>query len=255
MANPAGGHTRGIRRTRSRVRRYAVVLGLLAGLAAAPAVGQWLRTQPFDVAPQRTSRGAPAQVGGVEQAAAHTTGRGNRSADRASDDDGAAARSGDLPAFTHRSAEIEQVARRPVRLRIDALGVDAPIEAFGRDGDGQLDVPTDPATVAWFREGSVPGAAGSSVLAAHVDYDGRRGVFFDLDVLRAGDTVRVDFDDGRTSTFDIVRRRRYTKERLPVRRLFTRNGDAVLTLITCGGRFDASTRHYDANTVVQATLR
>ena len=68
--------------------------------------------------------------------------------------------------------------------------------------------------------------------------------------------MRVDFDDGRASTFDVVRRRRYAKEHLPVRRLFTRNGDAVvLTLITCGGQFDASTRRNDANTVVQATLR
>ena len=247
MDDPAGGHTPGIRRTWSSVRRYAVVLGLLVGLAAAPAVGRWLRSQPFDVAPQTASHGRPAQVDGVEPAAAHTA--------ELSDDDEVAARSGDVPTFTHRSAEIEQVARRPVRLHIDALGVHAPIEAFGRNADGQLDVPTDPATVAWYREGSVPGAAGSSVLAAHVDYDGRRGVFFGLDALHAGDTVRVDFDDGRTSTFDVVRRRRYAKERLPVRRLFTRNGDAVLTLITCGGQFDASTRHYDANTVVQATLR
>ena len=65
----------------------------------------------------------------------------------------------------------------------------------------------------------------------------------------------VDLDDGRTLTFDVVRRQRYAKERLPVRRLFTRHGAAVLTLITCGGRFDAATRQYDANTVVQSTLR
>lgn len=250
MNDPSRGRTTpGRRRTRPGARRYAVLLGLFAGLAVAPVVGWWLRAQSFDIAPQTAWGGGSAQVADVEQAAA----RGIPSTDRTADD--VAAPSGDLPAFTHRSAEIGQVARRPVRLRIDALDVDAPIEAFGRDDDGQLDVPADAATVAWYREGSVPGAAGSSVLAAHVDHDGRRGVFFDLDALRPGDVVRVDFDDGRASTFDVVRRRRYAKEHLPVRRLFTRNGDAVLTLITCGGQFDASTRRYDANTVVQATLR
>jgi LPXTG-site transpeptidase (sortase) family protein len=230
------------------VRLYAVLIGLLVGLAAAPAVGRTRRAQSFDVA---APGNGTTQVTGVEQAAARTP---DPSGPARSGTAGGAG-TGDLTELTHRSAAIEEVAHRPVRLRIDALGADAPIEAFGRDGDGQLDVPMDGATVAWYREGSVPGAAGSSVLAAHVDHDGRRGVFFDLDTLQAGDTVRVDFDDGRTLTFDVVRRRRYAKEDLPVHRLFSRNGDAVLTLITCGGRFDPTTRHYDANTVVQATLR
>lgn len=249
MDDQAGGPTPRSWCTRHRVRGYTVLVGLLVGLAVAPAVGRTLHAQPFDVAMQAPGRG-PAQVTGVEQAAARTPEQA--AAPRGGTAD---ARTSDLSEFTHRSAEIEEVVHRPVRLRIDALGVDAPIEGFGRDGDGQLDVPTDGATVAWYREGSVPGAAGSSVLAAHVDHDGRRGVFFDLDTLQAGDTVRVDFDDGRTLTFDVVRRRRYAKEDLPVHRLFSRNGDAVLTLITCGGRFDPTTRHYDANTVVQATLR
>ena len=72
----------------------------------------------------------------------------------------------------------------------------------------------------------MPGAAGSAVLAAHVDDDGRRGVSFDLDALEAGDAVRVDFDDGRTLTFDVVRWQRDAKERPPIRGLFT--GKATL---------------------------
>jgi hypothetical protein len=254
--DPAAGPTRRSGGTRHRVRRYAILTGLLAGLAVAPAVGQAQRAQPFDVAERAAPGRVPAPVAAAEHAAA-------RAAEQAppggAGDDGDGAVTSRLPSrlpeLTHRSAAIEEVAHRPVRLRIDALGADAPIEAFGRDGDGLLDVPADGATVAWYREGSVPGAAGSSVLAAHVDHDGRRGVFFDLDALEAEDVIRVDFDDGRTLTFEVVRRAHYAKERLPVRRLFTCNGAPVLTLITCGGHFDATTRHYAANTVVQATLR
>ena len=42
-----------------------------------------------------------------------------------------------------------------------------------------------------------------------MDHDGRRGVFFDLETLQAGDDVRIDFDGGWTLTFDVVRRQRY----------------------------------------------
>lgn len=247
MEDPAEGHTPRTRRTRQRVRRHAVVIGLLAGLAVAPVVDRTPRGQPFDVG------GRTARVAGVDEAAARSAEQ--TAAPRSGRAGTDAARTWGVPEFTHRSAALEEVAHRPVRLRIEALGVDAPVEAFGRDAGGLLDVPTNATTVAWYREGSVPGAAGSAVLAAHVDHDGRRGVFFDLEALAPGDAVHVDFDDRRTLTFDVVRRRRYAKERLPVRGLFTRNGDAVLTLITCGGQFDTTTRRYEANTVVQATLR
>lgn len=252
MTDPAGAGPSRIRRTRHRVRRHAVVLGVLLGLAAAPVIGHTARDRPFDTRQGPAAAPASGPVADVAPAAATTSDQGTT--DRPGE--GSAESAGDdLPVFTHRSAEIEQVARHPIRLRMRSLGVDAPVQAFGRDGDGQLDVPRDAATVAWYRAGSIPGAAGSSVLAAHVDYNGSRGVFYDLSALRAGDTVYVDFDDGTTLTFDVFRRTRYDKQRLPIRRLFTRNGDAVLTLITCGGQFNATTRHYDSNTVVQAALR
>ena len=63
-------------------------------------------------------------------------------------------------------------AARPVRVRVAALGVDAPVVAAGVAADGQLELPADAATVAWFIGGAVPGDSGSAVLAAHVDFGG-----------------------------------------------------------------------------------
>jgi sortase (surface protein transpeptidase) len=156
----------------------------------------------------------------------------------------------------HRSARIEdlEVERkpRPTRLRIPALGVDAPVRAFGVAPSGEMDVPADASTVAWYEHGPGPGQPGSAVLAAHVDHDGQRGVFFDLADLTAGAELVVELASGRTRTFVVRERASIAKVALPIDELFRREGDAVLTLITCGGEFDPGARSYRSNVVVRA---
>jgi hypothetical protein len=224
------------------------VLGLLVGLALAPTVGLTVHQHASAGAPQPLGMLAAALAASSEASTPAGAARDPVTGPTAGDHD-------DVPVFTHRSARLEDVARTPVNVRIAALGVDAQIIAVGTAPDGQLDVPPDGSTVVWYRVGSVPGAAGSAVLAAHVDYAGRPGAFYALDRLAAGDAIRVDFDDGSTATFEVEDRTQYRKQALPVDDLFTHNGDAVLTLITCGGQFNHTTRHYDSNTVVQAALR
>lgn len=243
------------RRLRRVVIRSALALGVLLGLAAAPATVEALRDRPFDVAADAALADGSEPIDRATPEGRAMSARHGTPPTRTTPAADGGRRSADLPAFTHRSASLADVSRVPARVRIDALGVDAPIVARGTDQRGQLDVPPDGGTVVWYRAGSVPGASGSAVLAAHVDHAGAPGAFLHLDRLGPGDLVHVDLDDGSSRTFAVVRRHRYRKERLPVERLFTRDGDAVLTLITCGGRFNETTRHYDANTVVQAVLR
>lgn len=156
----------------------------------------------------------------------------------------------------HRSARIEDVERegalRPTRVRIPVLGIDAPVAALGVAASGEMDVPTDAQSVAWYEYGPSPGQEGSAVLAAHVDYNGVRGVFFDLAQLDRGDRVTVELDRGRARTFTVEERASVEKEALPIDELFRREGPPVLTLITCGGEFDAAARSYRSNVVVRA---
>lgn len=156
----------------------------------------------------------------------------------------------------HRSARLEDLdaadAPRPSRVRIDALGIDAPIVALGVAPSGEMEVPENAETVAWYAYGPSPGQAGSAVLAAHVDYDGRPGVFFRLTRLRAGDAVVVEFVDSHAQTFVVEERASISKKALPIDELFRREGAPTLTLITCGGDFDAATRSYRNNVVVLA---
>ena len=141
----------------------------------------------------------------------------------------------------------------PVRVRIPALGIDALVAGVGVEPDGALALPADVETVAWFAGGPVPGQSGSSVLAAHVDYNGGKGVFFGLASVPDGAAVEVERSDGSKTIFHTVgRARSYAKSSLPIDRLFRRGADPVLTLITCGGTFDAGSRSYEDNIVVTA---
>lgn len=142
---------------------------------------------------------------------------------------------------------------QPVGLRIESLEVDAPVVPYGVDSSGQMDVPDNVTEVAWYRFGPKPGESGSAVLAAHVDLaDSGPGVFFALNTLEEGDQITVVYEDESESEFRVVARGVYEKNELPLDVIFSREGPAVLTLITCGGDFNRSISRYDSNVVVYA---
>jgi sortase (surface protein transpeptidase) len=127
------------------------------------------------------------------------------------------------------------------------------VVAVGVEDNGEMEVPYDVDTVGWYRHGPLPGASGSAVLAAHVDLAGKGpGVFFDLTTLTPGDVMVVDFNDGSQAGFEVLARRTYDRSSLPLDTIFADEGPPFLTLVTCGGAFDRSTRHYESNVVVYA---
>ncbi|MGA5300483.1 class F sortase [Nucisporomicrobium flavum] len=149
-------------------------------------------------------------------------------------------------------------AGSPVRLRIPALRLDAPVAAVGIDqATGEVAVPSDVARVGWYRFGpGLSATAGSIVLAGHVDSaEQGRGAFFRLGSLTRGDRVTLTGPDGTGWDFEVVARERYAKTAIPLQRYFARDGAPRLTLITCGGAFDQETRHYRDNVVVTAVPR
>lgn len=143
--------------------------------------------------------------------------------------------------------------RVPVSLAIPAIEHRSSVDATGVDArTRELAVPESAEGVVWYQHGPSPGASGSAVLAGHVDYNGVAGAFYRLRELEPGDRIAVSFDDGSRQRFEVVARRRYKRDELPTDRVFASGGRPVLTLITCGGRFDESERRYAANVVVFA---
>lgn len=140
----------------------------------------------------------------------------------------------------------------PVALRIPDLAVESPVVPVGLEPDGVMEVP-GVTEAGWYRHGVEPGSPhGSSVIAAHVDYGGERGVFFDLRRLEIGDEVEVVDAEGDRHLFVVDQRFQVDKDSLPIPELFRTDGPPALTLITCGGAFDPGARSYRDNVVVRA---
>ncbi|MER5673796.1 class F sortase [Pseudonocardia alni] len=141
----------------------------------------------------------------------------------------------------------------PAVLELPARGLSAPVDAVGTAPDGGMVVPEQVRTVGWWAPGVLPGgAAGSAVIAGHVD-SRTQGIGFlsVLPQLVAGEPVVVRGADGRTAAYRVVARREYGKHDLP-REVFRRDGDPQLVLVTCGGVFDPAAGSYESNIVVYA---
>jgi Sortase domain len=148
----------------------------------------------------------------------------------------------------------------PITVTIPALGVSSPLgPARGLNDDGTInDAPlSGPAWSLpwWYDGGPSPGQAGSAVLLGHVDSAvgaGRLGVFFRLGELNPGDAVLVRLANDALTRWTIVSTVVYDDRRFPDAVVFGRSGPPTLRLVTCGGRFNWETHHYESTVVVTA---
>ncbi|MBD0424699.1 class F sortase [Streptomyces sp. TRM S81-3] len=147
-------------------------------------------------------------------------------------------------------------AADPVRLRIEAIGVNAPMTRVGLDAAGALRTPPlgKPDHAGWYGDGAVPGSAGTAVATGHVDTPGGRpGVFYNLGALTEGATIEISRADRRTAVFSVRAVELYDRKKFPSEKVYGSSGRPELRLITCGGGYTKRTG-YLGNVVVYATL-
>jgi hypothetical protein len=157
-------------------------------------------------------------------------------------------------AHPHEDVEPDGPADMPVPtgLRIQALGVDAPVDPVGLEDDGGMEIPEDVRRVGWYEPGVAPGEEGSAVISGHVDSRTQgAGALFDLASIDVDEEIVVTSDQG-DQRWRVVARRSYTKQALPIDELFSWEGPPRLVIITCGGAFDAAAGAYEENVVVHA---
>jgi sortase (surface protein transpeptidase) len=142
-------------------------------------------------------------------------------------------------------------------VRIASVGITAPVTAVGVDNRGDVAIPERVDTVGWYRYSTPPGsAAGSTVLVGHVDSARQgEGAFFRLRDVARGDQVVLELAGGRRLTYRVVSRAQFSKATVPLADLFSLQGRPRLTLVTCGGAFDATIRSYRGNIVITAVPR
>lgn len=142
----------------------------------------------------------------------------------------------------------------PNRITIPRLDVEADIDEVGLVGDGKVDVPRDVQRTGWYRYSqTVDTDEGSIVIVGHKDgVDQGPGAFYDLGSLQPGDRIVLDTAGGDRVRYRVVARESFDKQVVPLDELFSSAGPSRLTLITCGGPFDATTLGYTDNVVVTA---
>ncbi|KOG43289.1 peptidase C60 [Streptomyces resistomycificus] len=143
----------------------------------------------------------------------------------------------------------------PVRLRIPAIGVNAPITELTLDETGALRPPSAdmPDFAGWYGDGTTPGSVGTAVTTGHVDTQEGPGVFYRLGALAKGDTIEITRADRRTAVFTVDAVELYDKEAFPDEKVYGSSRRPELRVITCGGAYAEGTG-YQGNVVVYATL-
>ncbi|GAA4708892.1 Sortase family protein [Promicromonospora umidemergens] len=143
----------------------------------------------------------------------------------------------------------------PERIHIPSIGVDSGFESLGIGEGGRLDAPVDYDLAGWYEDGVVPGEVGPAIIAGHVDSRTAPGIFVRLEDLDPGEDVVITMTDGTRLTFEVTGATRSPKTAFPTAEVYSNVPTPDLRLVTCTGRFDASSGHYVDNLVVFATLR
>ena len=154
------------------------------------------------------------------------------------------------------------------RIRIPVLGVDAPVGQ--RYVGPKMPNPTGPGDVVWYDLsqwdglGGVPGGGGNAVFSGHVDYNfpiswaeahyRGEGVFYDLRLISPGDVIEVEVGSA-VHRYQVVWQRSLRAADASSDWAQVLSGDVdvdSITLITCGGDFNAATKSYSDRLVVRA---
>ena len=156
------------------------------------------------------------------------------------------------------------VDHQPQRLVIDAIGVNADVEALGvvlasprpKGAPAALEmaVPSKPVNVGWYALGASPGnPSGAVTFDGHLDWPvnghDAPAVFWKLSSLAVGATVKVVTVDGLTFSYRVASSKPVAAgTNMP--ELFSKSGPAALYLITCTGKWDGT--QYAQRQVVKA---
>ncbi|MGW7487477.1 class F sortase [Streptomyces sp. NPDC054786] len=142
----------------------------------------------------------------------------------------------------------------PERISIPSIRVSSTLETLGQHKNGSMETPRDPDKAGWYRPGPTPGSQGPAVIAGHVSWNGKPSVFEKLSTMKAGDTIEVARQDGKTAKFTVDRVAQYPKNKFPTVEVYKNVDHAGLRLITCGGQYDEGQHYFPDNVVVFASL-
>lgn len=143
----------------------------------------------------------------------------------------------------------------PRELVIPKLNVDAIILPMGTT-KGILNAPTSAWDVGWYNRSALPGSGqGALLIDGHVnDALNTPGIFYHLNQLSNGDTIKLQRGDGAWFTYIVNKVQDVPLDKVDMASMLQSDevGKEGLNLITCGGWYDAAQKTYDHRILVYA---
>lgn len=149
----------------------------------------------------------------------------------------------------------EVPAGQPREVELPALGKSGCIQKVGVDQEDKIAVPTSIHVAGWFVDSPLPGEKGVSIIDGHVQGRYEDGIFKNINSLKQGETIKIEYGNGSVREFKVVDTDDYSVEQASQEQFKQLdNITNQLTLLTCGGNFDRASESYDQRTIVRATL-
>lgn len=139
-------------------------------------------------------------------------------------------------------------------LVVPKLYINAPVDPVGVTPTGEMASPSSLQRVAWYKDGTKPGASGSSVLAGHYGNAQEMGIFRSLDKLEEGDVLEVRTKTAQSLKYKVYKKSIYKVADVPLQELFNKYDSKYLNLVTCVGDWDPSTNSLDKRLIIYAKM-
>jgi len=235
-------------RTAAPLAAAATVALVIAGCAAP-------RIDPAALTPAEAASGAAAAASG--QPVAGTSARPQDATVKATPDPAPRATAiAPRPAIPVRPATpVPSQPRDPAPRFLTVAGttINMPIVEVGVSPNGAMEIPEPFEEAGWYRFGPAPGAAaGTAVVAAHVDTTSESAPFSQLKSLAPGTLVTVQRAGAPPVKFRVSRVELMAKDAFHGASVFRRDGPPLLKLVTCGGRWLDEQQNYGDNVIVTA---
>ena len=153
-------------------------------------------------------------------------------------------------------SEYKVESKYPERLNISVIGSSGCIERVGLNDVGAVAVPSSIYTAGWYVDSALPGQPGLSIIDGHISgYYNENGIFQKLHMLRAGDTYTVELGSGDVLHYEVTSVQSVSLKEA-AKAMMTREESikSQLNLVTCGGRYDETTKLFDQRVIVTSKL-
>jgi sortase (surface protein transpeptidase) len=138
-------------------------------------------------------------------------------------------------------------------VSMPTLGVTAPIVRVGVDPQSHMVVPGNARDVAWLDQSGIPGRTNNVVLAGHIAISGVSGSFVHIGDLKPRQDVLVKMN-GTTWHYKVVWNCAFKRDSELATQIMGHTVVPSVTLISCGGGWDAAARTHTQRLVVRAEL-